>query len=718
MKEVNRNQIAILIGANVPEALMVKEVRRGRQGQPLAVNTMFGWTLFGSSNLKVKQEVTISLLHTPPDTLSPMVTKLWSKGKRNGPNVKEVACKSDSKLHEYVERFWSQENSAISGTNSIAMSVEDSQALKVLKKDTRLVKGRYQVPMLWKDPSVNLPNNIELAKKRFKFLLRKLRADPALYAKYKEVIENYVESGHARKMTKAEADIIQARTWYMPTHPVFNVNKPGKVRVVNDAAAMYNGTSLNNSLITGPDLLNSLVGVLMRFRVGTIAIVADIEAMFHQVLVDSEDADSLRFLWTDNINADDQEYVMQMLVHVFGAKDSLTCAIYALHKTAQDNKGKFSPLTLETVYKGFYVDDLLKSVNSIGTAVKLVKELTEMLQLGGFRLTKWISNSNENLNTIPELEVAMKATMNLDLEHIERALGIVWNVGTGCFTFKFKVQETETTKRGILKVTSSLFDPLGFVTPFVLKAKILLQELWRRNYDWDDDIKDDLLQYWKRWLESAKQISAINLNRCYTLHDYNASKIQLHVFCDASEVAYGAVAYFRYCLEDESYHTALVMAKSKLAPIRTLSLPRLELCAAVTGVRLYQQIIKEIDLTIHQIYFWSDSTLTLQYISNTTQRFKVFVANRVTEILDATSKDQWRHVPWGFKSSRFSEPWGNRPCSADENKSKRNIMVQRTSIHEFERRGIASSICAKFGSRQSRNKDQRDTGNIWNFPVG
>ena len=121
MKEVNRNQIAILIGANVPEALMVKEVRRGRQGQPLAVNTMFGWTLFGSSNLKVKQEVTISLLHTPPDTLSPMVTKLWSKGKRNGPNIKYVACKSNSQLHEYVECFLSQKNTAIAETNNIAM---------------------------------------------------------------------------------------------------------------------------------------------------------------------------------------------------------------------------------------------------------------------------------------------------------------------------------------------------------------------------------------------------------------------------------------------------------------------------------------------------------------------------------------------------------------------------------------------------------------------
>ena len=128
----------------------------------------------------------------------------------------------------------------------------------------------------------------------------------------------------------------------------------------------------------------------MRFRTGAIAIVAHVEAMFHQVLVNPEDADSLIFLWMDNINEDNQEYVMQMLVHVFGAKDSLTCAIYALQQTARDNKERFSSLAIDSLYKGFYVDDLLKSVSS-------VKDACRMLHLGGFRLTKWISNSNQVL---------------------------------------------------------------------------------------------------------------------------------------------------------------------------------------------------------------------------------------------------------------------------------------------------------------------------------
>ena len=642
---VDKEDITVLIGANVPEALLVKNVRRGRKDQPLAIETMFGWTLFGSSSRSKNIDVTVSLLHTPQDHLSPVVTKLWDKDEHSC-HVGKVTCEPESELHELVQNFWRQENYVITCAEEVAMSAEDSQALLRLKSETKNVNGRYQVPMLWKKVSMKLPNNIELAKSRFKFLLKRLRSDPSLYEKYKEVIDNYVRQGHARKMTSEEAACTTEKTWYLPHHPVFNVNKPGKVRVVKDAAAVYRGVSLNKSLITGPDLLSSLVGVLMRFRIGRIAIVADIEAMFHQVRVSTKDADALRFLWTDDINSEGAQYTMQMLVHVFGAKDSLTAALYALHQTARDNNDNFSPMTIEAVLRSFYVDDLLKSVESEEAAVILVKELIALLKFGGFRLTKWISNSQEVLETVPECEVASQAAVNLDTEHLERTLGICWSVSDDCFTFTFALKgEVDATKRGMLKVTSSIFDPLGFLSPFILKAKILLQELWRHNYEWDDKIEGDILKCWRKWLKYAELISAIKVNRCYSLNGKQIEAIQIHIFCDASELAYGSVAYIRYCYADGSYHCALVMSKSKLAPIKAMSLPRLELCAAVTAVRLFRKIIAEIDLTIDKVWFWSDSTLVLQYVSNTTHRFKTFVANRITEILDATERNQWNHVP-------------------------------------------------------------------------
>ena len=406
----------------------------------------------------------------------------------------------------------------------------------------------------------------------------------------------------------------------------------------------YGGTSLNKSLVTGPDLLNSLVGVLMCFRVGRIALVADIEAMFHQVRVPEDDADAQRFLWSDDVESDDPPYTMQMLVHMFGAKDSLTCAIHALQQAARDNAADFSASTIETILRAFYVDDLLKSIHSEEAAIQLVKELIEILKRGGFRLTKWLSNSEVVLQSIPPSEVSPKISVELDGDMIDRTLGITWNLSIDAFTFYFSPGIIINTKRGILRITSSLFDPLGFLIPFLLIAKMLLQMLWRHDLGWDDEITGELLDIWNKWLESAKSISAFKVDRCYFRVRGSVLKIQLHLFCDASESAYGTVAYLRYSFKSGEHECAFVMAKSKLAPIKTLTLPRLELSAALTGARLSKLILHELDLPIEETFFWSDSVLTLQYISNTSNRYKVFVANKVSEIHELSGREQWGHV--------------------------------------------------------------------------
>ena len=202
---------------------------------------------------------------------------------------------------------------------------------------------KYTVPMLWNDPSAPLPDDYSMALKRFHFLRRRLRADNKLYEPYKAKIKHYVDKGFARKLTEKEARTRSAKTWYLPHHPVFNPNKPGKLRVVKDAAAKFQGKSLNQELITGPDLLNSLVGIILRFRIGKFAVIADLEEFFHHVGFTDSDADSLRFLWSDDIHSDNPPDVM--LVHIFGAKDSVRCAIHALHQTARDYHQDFDPLT-------------------------------------------------------------------------------------------------------------------------------------------------------------------------------------------------------------------------------------------------------------------------------------------------------------------------------------------------------------------------------------
>ena len=186
---------------------------------------------------------------------------------------------------------------------------------------------------------------------------------------------------------------------------------------------------------------------------------------------------------------------------------------------------------------------------------------------------------------------------------------------------------------------------MGFLIPFILMAKLLLQELWRCGCDWDEVVSDAILSCWKKWLDGAKHIAKIKLPRCYNTSNEPVQEVQLHLFCDASELAYGAVAYLRFSYKTGGHKSSFVMAKSKLAPIKVITLPRLELNSAVTAVRLFRNVIQEIALPIERICFWTDSVLTLQYITNKVHRPKVYVANRQNEVLESSTEEQWRHIP-------------------------------------------------------------------------
>ena len=659
---VEPSQISILIGANVSEATLAKEIRRGKPGQPMAVNTMLGWTLFGSST-----DVTdgsdgrmhVKLVHQPSYYTRGGVFSLSQPEDEDvvpslsQPEDEDVVLdhpKVQDKLHnenldEALERFWVQEQLLVTPRKENAMSRDDINAFHQLEFGTRMVGDRYEIPMLWKHKDMRFPNNYPQAKRRFDHLLKRFRADPNLYAMYKTAIEKQISMGYARKMTEEEVANAGKKRWILPHHPVFHPHKPGVVRPVMDAAATYKGVSLNSSLYTGPDLLNSLHGLIIRFRRDKVAIGGDIEAMFHRILVSDEDSESLCFLWTDDISSDEEPYLVKMVVHIFGATDSMTCCVYGLHRIARDNAHLMSALSYETILKHFYADDLLRSVPSVEVAIALIKEIVLMLKRGGFRLTKFVSNSKEVLDSIPESEISPKATLSIDGESLERVLGVKWDIPTDSFTFSVTAIDAPLTKRGILKVTCSLFDPLGFLIPFTLIAKLLLQELWRLSYDWDDKLPPKVVRVWEEWKEGLQNVSCVSVPRCFTTASSSIVEIQLHIFGDASERAYGPVSYLRFTFKDGHHEVSFVMSKSKLAPLKTITLPKLELNAALTNVRLFLNIIHEIDLPVERTCFWSDSTLTLQYITNTKHRFRVYTANRVTEILETSTPDQWKHVP-------------------------------------------------------------------------
>ena len=275
-----------------------------------------------------------------------------------------------------------------------------------------------------------------MVERRLQLLKKRLLKDEEIYQKYQKTMQEYINQGHAEKVPVEELEVKERPLWYLPHHAVTHPLKPGKVRVVFDCAAKFEGVSLNDKLMQGPDLANSVVGVLIRFRQEPVTVVVDIEGMFHQVRVDPNDCDALRFLWwpNGNLQAEPEEYRMKK--HIFGATSSPTCANFCLKKTATLNQADFDTETVRTVIKNMYVDDLMKSVNTNDLAIRLVNQLREILAKGGFRLRKWLSNNRKVLEEIPESDRA-DSLKNLESENLPtaNALGLKWDAETDKFVW-------------------------------------------------------------------------------------------------------------------------------------------------------------------------------------------------------------------------------------------------------------------------------------------
>ena len=347
---------------------------------------------------------------------------------------------------QQVERFWAIENYGLAGDCNVCMSVEDKKALAIMERSVKLDQGHYQVALPWRQYPPFLPYNRPMAERRLQVLKRRFLQDEKLFESYKTTMEEYIAKEHARKVPFNEVHVDDKwPLWYLPHHPL--LNKPGKTRVVLDCAAKYGGTSPNAQLLSGPDLTNSIVGVLMRFLEERVASLADIECMFHQVRESPDDQDALIFLWWLDGDLNQQPVDHRMEVHLFGATSSPSCCNFALKRTAEDNKGEFPEEVVRTVKRNFYVDDCLKSVKSAKNAVECMHQLRSILSKGGFRLTKWLSNSSEVLDCIPRVERA-PSVLGLDLDKvnppIQRTLGLKWDLERDEFTFKVIYPKRQT----------------------------------------------------------------------------------------------------------------------------------------------------------------------------------------------------------------------------------------------------------------------------------
>ena len=351
------------------------------------------------------------------------------------------------------------------------LSQDDLQFLKMEEGIRQTADGHYEMPLPFRGNTPKLPNNKPLALRRLNKLKTRMENDVKYRQDYMAFMQDIIRKGFAERVPHEQRPDDDGKSWYIPHHGVYHPQKPDKIRIVFDCSATFMGHSLNKYLLQGPDLTNSLVGVLCRFRKELIAFMCDLEAMFHQFKVKEEDRDYLRFYWWENGDITKTPVQYRMTVHLFGAASSPGCSNFGLKKTATDNECELGSDAAEFIRKDFYVDDGLKSVATVSEATSLIENTKSICARGGMRLHKFISNSKEVIAKIAPDDRA-KGVKDLDLHNdvlpIERALGVQWCVESDTFQFRIVLQDKPLTRRGILSTISSVYDPLGFLAPVIL----------------------------------------------------------------------------------------------------------------------------------------------------------------------------------------------------------------------------------------------------------
>ena len=585
--------IGLLIGNNVPQVFEPWQVVHSRDGGPYVCKGLLGWSVYGvNTGSKTSSPITITRTRVE-ETLDQQLVKLFN--------------------YDFTERIIDDQPEK---------SIQDKQFLTQVRSTIKCTSGHYEIGLLLNNDEVNLPNNKAQAAQRAAHLKTRFKKNQKFYEDYNTFMNNTISNNYASKVPTAELDGPEGRTWYIPHHGVYHPRKH-KLRVVFDCGASFHGQSLNKALNQGPDLTNSLVGVVMRFRQDSVAIMADIEGMFQQVKVPQRDMDLQRFLWwpEGNVELPLEEY--RMGVHIFGATSSPACANFALRRAAEDGSTIYHQQVINAIYNNFYMDDCLVSVAQETEAIKLAHDLRKICIEGGFKLTKWVSNNRNVLQSIQKEERAKEVkVLDLDKDNLpsDRALGILWSAHTDSFGFQIAVKDKPATRRGILSVVSSIYDPLGFAAPATLPVKEILQDLCRHRMSRDDEIPTKHHNKWIQWLAELLKLENLAVSRCYKPPDFGEIKnTQLHHFSDASQSGYGTVSYLRIENSAGDIHCAFVIGKARVAPLKQITIPRLELTAAAIAVKVNNMIQKQLEIQIDDTIFWTDSYIQSCVISAMSQ---------------------------------------------------------------------------------------------------
>lgn len=611
--------VGLLLGFDTARALLPLQSIAGEcPDDPFAVQTPLGWSIVGHV---IKKQTTL---------------QTSSKAKDESPPCSIIrALERDFKDTEDVSQN--------------TLSQDDRQFLDLIQNGIKQQEDGFYtmpLPLKWKP---DMPKTRLMAEKRLRLLQQKFIKNPEFRIEYKAFMDDIISKGHAEPVPDEELDILPQETSYIPHFGVRHPKKH-KLRVVFDCSAKSDGVSLNDHLLQGPDQMNQLAGVLLRLRQEKVALMCDIEQMFHSFRVNQADRNYLRFLWYgDEAMTTVKEY--RMTVHLFGATSSPGCAAFGLRQAAKDHVEPTNPVSLraaEFIRQNFYVDDGILSVSTSEEAVAVIKEAQRICAKANIRLHKVVSNDKEVMKHIPQSELS-KAAQDLDFMKealpIERALGVEWCLENDCFQFQVTLPAKPVTRRGILSTIASVFDPFGFLAPFVLIGKNILQEMCRDGAGWDDELKEELREQWSKWIADLQSLAELKVQRCVLPKDFGeVQERSVHHFSDASTTGYGQCSYLRLKDSNGRVHCSFLLGKARVAPLKATTIPRMELQAAVTAVSVAQYLTKELRLETVEQHFWTDSKIVLGYVSNETKRFHVYVANRVQKIRQTTDPVQWHYI--------------------------------------------------------------------------
>ena len=588
------------------------------------INIIIGANYYYEFVIEQKSVHQVTLLSTP--------FGMMISGPLPGKVSEEKAKTSCFVLDRTVADLWTLDSIGISAED---IKSEEKKTLETFEETITFENGKYTVKLPWKENmKEKLQQNYQLAKGTLFSTLKKLKQEPELLKAYDNVIREYENRDFIEKIDfpANQQNIIH----FLPHHGVKRDSATTPLRVVFNCSA--GRPSLNDCLNTGPCLLNDLCQVLLRFRLNEYACIGDISKAFLMIQLDEKDRSATCFLWPKNIHEENSPLdIYRFKVVLFGA----TSSPFLLNATVAHHLQKFETKTTKEIARNIYVDNVQYNSNSENEMKIFYENSKDIFEKAGMKLCEWETNSN-----ILKEEIIRKSDGRKNPHKDPSILGMKWSVSSDDLRFpdlKISLEEKEFTKRNVLSLSSKLFDPLGFLIPVTIRARKLMQNIWKKKSDWDEIIHDeDLYAEAKSIFEDMNKSTEFSINRCMKIQ----RKVSIHAFSDASQHAYGSVIY----LKSEDREPEFLIAKARVTPINQkdeeMTIPKLELTAASLSARLVKFVLETFkdELDVEDIYFWTDSKVVLSWIKNKKELPK-FEKGRVKEICRKSKPDQWNYVP-------------------------------------------------------------------------